>query len=363
MKKKKVIFLSNKAVPLQVKFCKELNKSKDIEYKFLFCAEASITREKYWDIELNSNCIVLEPVYFKNRFLNPTIIKVLKQLDGDIIILGGVYVIPTIIIANLYCRLLKKDRCIFSEGFVIPPLIKIQKFFLRLLYGNPKYIFATGERTVKEFKEIFPQSKIYNMPYPADIESNLSHKVRENVSSVRFLFSGRLTRFNNPVLLLKVFLKIKKKYPNISLNISGHGPVRNKIYRKIPKELIESGEVKLLEDQSCWEDVWNDYLMSDVLVMPRVYSGSWGQVIPEAMASGMGIIAGKNLDAAKDLIQHGFNGYLLSKINEKELEECMLKYIKNPELVTIHGRRNKELVKTQTFSYRAKQWNEIFLKE
>ena len=362
MKKKKVIFLSNKAVPLQVKFCEELNKSKNIEYTFLFCAKASITREKYWDVELKSNCIVLKPVYFKNRYLNPTIIKVLKQLDGDIIMLGSLNIIPTIIVANLYCRLLKKDRCIFSEGFSKYPFSKIKKIFIKLLYGNPKYIFATGKKAVKQFKELFPKSKLYNIPYPADIESNLHHKVRENVSSIRFLFSGQLIERNNPELLLKTFLKIKEKYPNISLNISGHGSLRNKIYQEIPRGLIESGEVKLLEKQSCWEDVWNDYLMSDVLVMPTAYSG-WGQVIPEAMASGMGIIAGENMEAGKELIQHGFNGYLLSDINEKELEEYMLKYIKNPELITIHGMRNKELAKTQTFSYRAKQWNEIFLYE
>ena len=357
MKKKKVIFLSNIAAPLQVRFCEQLNKSKNIEYKFIFCAKTSPDRGKHWNIELNSNCIVIKPVYFKNnkKYLNPSIIKVLKQLDGDILMVGGCS-IPTIVIANLYYRLLNKERCIYSEGFSKFPIKYLRTKLLRLQFGNPKYIFATGKKAVKQFKELFPKSKVYNMPYPADIESNLHHKIRENVSSVRFLFSGRLIKLNNPELLLKTFLKIKEKYPKISLNISGHGPSRDKIYQEISTELIESGEVKLLENQSRWEDV------SDVLVMPRTYCG-WGQVIPEAMASGMGIIAGENMEAAKNLIQHGFNGYLLSEINEKELERYMLKYIKDPELITIHGRRNKELAKTQTFLYRAEQWNRIFLNE
>ena len=138
--------------------------------------------------------MILKPVYeiFKGRslYLNPSIIKVLKQLDNDIIILGGLQ-IPTVLIANLYCRLLKKERCIYSERFSKYSFSKIQKFFLRLLYGNPKYIFAIGKNAVKQFKELFPKSRVYNMPYPADIESNLRHKVRENVSSVRFLFSGQ----------------------------------------------------------------------------------------------------------------------------------------------------------------------------
>lgn len=369
MKKKRVIVLSNIPAPFQVKFCAELNKSKNIEYKFLFCAYKEFNRQKYWEIELNSNCIVLKPVYRIGDifYLNPTIIKVLKQLKGDIIILGGLN-IPTVIIANLYYRLLNKERCVFTETvaslFPVKNAIlkKIHKIFIKLLYGNPKYVFATGKTAVKEFKELFPKSRIYNMPYAADIELNLCHKVRENVSSVRFLFSGQLTERNNPELLLKTFLKIKGKYPKISLNISGYGRLRNKIYQKIPKKLIESGEVKLLENKSRWEELSKDYLMSDVLVMPTAYSG-WGLVVPEAMASGMGIIAGENMEAAKNLIQYGFNGYLLSDINEKELEKYMLKYIKNPELVTIHGMRNKELAKTQTFSYRTKQYNKIFLEK
>lgn len=365
MKKKKVIFLSNIPAPFQVKFCEELNKSKNIEYKFLFCAKNEPIRKKYWEIELNSNCIVLKPVYgfYQNIYLNPTIIKVLKQLDGDIIMLGGLN-IPTVIIANLYYRLLNKGRCILSEPLSPKKFIfkKNRKIFIKLLYGNPKYIFAIGKTAVKQFKELFPKSKVYNLPYAADIDLNLLHKVRENVSSIRFLFSGQLIERNNPELLLKTFLKIKEKYPNTSLNISGYGPLHEKIYQKIPRELIESGEVKLLENHTHWEELSNDYLMSDVLVMPIAYSG-WGLVVPEAMASGMGIIAGENMEAAKNLIQHGFNGYLLSDINEKELEKYMLKYIKNPELVSIHGMRNKELAKTQTFSYRAKQWDEIFLEE
>lgn len=365
MKKKKVIFLSNIPAPFQVKFCEELNKSKNIEYKFLFCADYESKRPKHWENDLNNNCMVLKPVYriFKNRslYLNPSIITILKQLNGDIIIFGGLN-IPTVIIANLYYRLLNKERCIFGEKMLPKNAIvkKIEKVFVKLLYDNPKYIFAIGEMAVKEYKEIFPKSKIYNLPYAADIELNLRHKVRENVSSIRFLFSGQLIERNNPELLLKTFLKIKEQYPNISLNISGYGPLRDKIHQKIPKELIESGEVKLLENHTHWEELSNDYLMSDVLVMPTVYSG-WGLVIPEAMASGRGIIAGKNMEAAKNLIQHGYNGYLLSDINEKELEKYMLKYIKNPELVSIHGMRNKELAKTQTFSCRAKQWDEIFL--
>lgn len=364
MKKKKVIFLSNIPAPFQVKFCEELNKSKNIEYKFLFCADNESNRPKYWENDLNNNCMVLKPVYriFKNisLYLNPSIIKVLKQLDGDIIILGGLK-IPTVMIANLYYRLLNRDRCIFSEKMLPKNAIvkKIQEIFVKLLYGNPKHIFAVGEAAVKEYKEIFSKSKIYNLPYTADIELNLRHKVRENVSSIRFLFSGQLIERNNPELLLKTFLKIKEKYSNISLNISGYGLLHAKIYQEIPRKLIESGEVKFLENKSHWEELSDDYLMSDVLVMPTVYSG-WGLVVPEAMASGMGIIAGKNMEAAKNLIQHGYNGYLLSDINEKELEKYMLKYIKNPELISMHGIRNKELAKTQTFSYRAKQWDKIF---
>jgi glycosyltransferase involved in cell wall biosynthesis len=365
MKKKKVIFLSNIPAPFQVKFCEELNKSKYIEYNFLFCADNESNRPKHWETKLNNNCIVLKPVYFKNRrlYLNPSIIKVLKQLNGDIIILGGLN-IPTVIIANLYYKFLNKERCIFGEKMLPKNIIvkKIEKIFLKLLCGNPEYIFAVGEIAVKEYKEIFRKSKIFNLPYAADIDLNLRHKVRENVSSIKFLFSGQLIERNNPELLLKTFLKIKEKYPKISLNFSGYGPLRDKIYQKIHRELIESGEVKLLENHTNWEELSNDYLMADVLVMPTVYSG-WGLVIPEAMASGMGIIAGKNMEAAKNLIQHGHNGYLLSDINEKELEKYMLKYIKNPELVSIHGMRNKELAKTQTYSYRAKQWDEIFLED
>lgn len=64
--------------------------------------------------------------------------------------------------------------------------------------------------------------------------------------------------------------------------------------------------------------------------------------------------------AAKSLIRHDYNGFLLSELNVRELEKYMLEYIDNPDLIELHAKRNKRLAISQSFPFRANQWNKIF---
>ena len=75
------------------------------------------------------------------------------------------------------------------------------------------------------------------------------------------------------------------------------------------------------------------YSQSNVFVLPS-YSEegvieAWGLTVNEAMEYGLPVVATSAVGAAYDLIENGYNGYIVEENNINALEEGILKVIKN----------------------------------
>lgn len=357
--KRRIVFVSSIAAPLQVRFAEALTARGIHDYTFLFCNPSSRDRGSHWHLQLPTSCKVLRPVYFakQERYLNPSIFGELARLDADLLVFGGLK-LPTILLANTWFRTRRRLRCLFSEPPRSGAISHGQALALRLAYGSPHCVLATGRTALKVFGQAFPGALIENIPYPADIATNLAHAERAPGAKVRFLFSGRFVEGNHPLLALQAFALLRARHPGVELVFSGSGPQAAILHAACPPALRAEGAVRFAEGGS-WDDVWSEYRKADVLIMPREFCG-WGQVIPEAMASGMGIIAGAGMESARDLIEDGVNGFLLDRLDAATVANRMERYVARPELVTEHGRLNKRLAEQQTFEARAAQWDGFF---
>jgi len=170
-------------------------------------------------------------------------------------------------------------------------------------------------------------SLIYNA-VPFDITST---KKKYISPPINIIFCGRLSEEKNLFELLNVIsILISNGYKNFfNLDIYGDGP----LYQEINDFLI----IKKLENNCHLKGFINniDYVLNeyDLLINTSLVEACPYSIL-EAMAKGLPIIA-SNVGGNKELVRHGYNGFLYNNIDE--LTSYIINFIKNPKLIKVMG--------------------------
>lgn len=144
------------------------------------------------------------------------------------------------------------------------------------------------------------------------VDSQLFHPARRSPSlregwgldddDVAVIHVGRLAPEKNLPLLKRSFDTLRSAFPQrrMKLVIVGDGPQRAALERELP-EAIFCGTQR-------GEALANHYASGDVFVFPSL-TETFGNVVLEALASGLGVVAYDQAAAAQH-IRHGYNGVL-----------------------------------------------------
>jgi hypothetical protein len=95
------------------------------------------------------------------------------------------------------------------------------------------------------------------------------------------------------------------------------------------------------------DQVWGYYERAHVFVLPTLQD-NWPLVVPEAMSTGLPVLLSQRAGSLPDLIREGENGYSFDPEDHEGLADRLESYIRNPGLVTEHGKRSLELVSRYT---------------
>lgn len=114
------------------------------------------------------------------------------------------------------------------------------------------------------------------------------------------LYVGRLAAEKNLDLLLQAFAAMRQIDARLRLVLVGDGPLRDTLRQRCP-EAIFAG-------QRSGADLAAHYASADLFLFPSL-TETFGNVTPEAMASGLGLLAFDHAAAAQ-LVEHGHNGWL-----------------------------------------------------
>ncbi|WP_258102285.1 glycosyltransferase family 4 protein [Marinoscillum pacificum] len=219
-------------------------------------------------------------------------------------------------------------------------------------------IAAMGNNALRMYRKVF-QGKMINISYTFNHSKLLSKNPLPIDEPITFLYSGRLSAFRNPLLVIEAFAQARKEHPDIPMKLIMSG--KGELYQ----DCIDLINSKNLTDFIVWMNEFNDwheihsiYSKAHVLLALQRYS-TWGIIIQEAMASGMGIIASRTIEAADNLIIDEYNGYLIS-MNKDEAVKAMSNYIDNRKLIKLHGNRSKEVVKTVDIESQSKKLVSLF---
>lgn len=114
------------------------------------------------------------------------------------------------------------------------------------------------------------------------------------------LYVGRLAAEKNLELLLHAFAAMRRIDPRLRLVLVGDGPLRDVLKRRCPEARFAG--------QRSGTDLAAHYASADLFLFPSL-TETFGNVTPEAMASGLGVLAFDHA-AAGQLIDHGRSGWL-----------------------------------------------------
>ncbi|MDT4847003.1 GDP-mannose-dependent alpha-mannosyltransferase [compost metagenome] len=159
--------------------------------------------------------------------------------------------------------------------------------------------------------------------HPAKRSAQLRQNWGVDDDAVAVLHVGRLAAEKNLGLLARSFRALQASYPQrtLKLILVGDGPQRASLQQQLPDALfcgLQRGE-----------ELAAHYASGDLFLFPSL-SETFGNVVLEALASGLGVVAFEQAAAAQH-IRHGHNGALAVAEDEHGFIEAANWLLETPE--------------------------------
>lgn len=134
------------------------------------------------------------------------------------------------------------------------------------------------------------------------------------------LYVGRLAAEKNLTLLQESLQAMREVRPDIAQVIVGDGPARGQLQKALPDAHF-TGFVGQ-------ESLARHYASADLFIFPSL-SETWGNVVAEAMASGLAVVAFDHA-ASAELINSGYNGITVPAGNSAAFQQAAVDLCQHP---------------------------------
>jgi glycosyltransferase involved in cell wall biosynthesis len=191
---------------------------------------------------------------------------------------------------------------------------------------------------------------------PHSVDTQIFRPANRKSSDHVVLYVGRLVVEKGVGYLLKLAYRWRQK--DVKFWFVGEGPLREQIERMQNKY-----PVRHFSYVNRQEKLAEIYRRADVFVLPALptYEELFGIVLIEAMSTGLPVVAANSVGPS-EIIDHGINGYLVSKGNEKELENSLSYLLANPEIGKKMGLEGRgKVLKNYAVASVAKLWQKAML--
>ncbi|ADZ09559.1 glycosyl transferase group 1 [Methanobacterium lacus] len=204
---------------------------------------------------------------------------------------------------------------------------------------------TVSQKTERDLQAIKRTDKSHVVPNGIDLNQITNVKPAE--TGFELLFAGRLIKEKKVDLLLRSLPKVLKTCPDIKCMVVGDGPERSRL-EGLCKELELTATVEFSGFMEGYNELISIMKSSEVLVLPSEREG-FGMVVVEANACGTPVVVvDYPMNAAKDLVQEGRNGYI-SKPDPEDLAQTIIKTLKN----------RKNMVETSRSMSKNYDWDRI----
>lgn len=142
--------------------------------------------------------------------------------------------------------------------------------------------------------------------------------------SKKILFVSRLVKEKETDTLIRLHDLIKQRKVNWQLIITGDGPDRERMIRKMPKAIF-TGKKEA-------EELSEVYASCDIFIFPSL-TETFGNVVLEAMSSGLPVVAA-NAGGPADIVQDGQSGFLIDPKDENAFFDRIQQLVEDEVLYT-----------------------------
>lgn len=311
------------------------------------------------DIRENNLIVIKEPKsgflrYVYQFLINPRgylqLKRTIKSFKPDIIHLHNIdkHVLTFLMPVKKY----KTVRSIYDFGIVCPSFwgihkddqevceqgigykcinhgcIKLLSFpFYGYLYGIKHYFqkrrlhgYITATQLLKKYMENQGFKNIWAFPFFTMTHGN----IEADYKGKRILFVGKLEENKGCESLIRALDIVLKDIPDVKLTIVGSGLQEAKL-KDLSKTLNLDKNINFSGSVSN-KEVARYYLDSSVVAVPSVCMENSPIVIYEALSFGKPVIA-SNRGGNPDLIQNGYNGFLVKVNNPEELSAAIVRLL------------------------------------
>jgi glycosyltransferase involved in cell wall biosynthesis len=328
----KVLYIDDIPTPYRLAIHQYFSKSGNEQYRVLFCAKEEPGRR--WSIDFGElDYIVMSgwqlrppkqisPFSFK---FNLQVLKELRNFSPDRVILSG-YAHPTMWLAAWWCRYNAIPYGLSCEtskshGSIIQRTLKL--IIIGAMLKGMSFALPVSRHAGQFLRKLSkkPNLPIFLFPntpntYQMQMEikrGGVAIANRDDLTALGVpstgkivLFVGRLIVAKQPLDLLNAYQLLPYKARQDShLVFVGDGPLGEDIAARCHKE----DSVHMLGWVSDSAKLIRIMASADVFVLPSSYE-PWGTVVNEAMICGQSVVASDRVGAAREMIEHGKNGFI-----------------------------------------------------
>lgn len=237
----------------------------------------------------------------------------------------------------------------------------IKKVCYPVLFKFPAFFLPGGTRQAQYFNYYgVKNKKIINAQMTVDVDKikkyvacigylkreELRLKYGSQKNNVVFLFVGRLLDWKGIRELISAVELIQDQRAKLWIVGSGELTDEVKLATQRCNKITYFGRVS-------GDLLWCIYHAADVFVIPS-RSEPWGLVVNEAMASGLPIIATKNVGCINDLVLDKRHGIIVQPQNVTALLEALNYMLQNPEKRKLMAKNASEHIASWTLKNEAK---------
>ncbi len=228
------------------------------------------------------------------------------------------------------------------------------EFLKRRFLRNCDKSVVPGKASLEYLRSLgFPEANILIAPnavdnglFAAQAEHTRTHaaefRAKLKLPSRFILFAGRLVPEKGVFDLLEAYAKLESGLRSeVGLVFAGDGIAREQLAQQAKR--IGPGTV-CFPGFTQREDLARLYALAEILVLPT-HSDTWGLVVNEAMACGLPIIVSSVAGCSADLVEDGWNGYIVPPRDSEKLSLAIDSLLRQPELQQRMSARSSERIR------------------
>lgn len=352
---KKLVMISMRASPNQVRFIPALAKYFDVHHYFY--KDADVAWKK---VPLGDRCHLLDCGFkWHDRFFSFKILKLLRKHNPDVIFLGGMS-IPGNYLAYLWGKWHGRKVGVFTERSRVMSTGKPRGYdwkwrLLHWLYRKIDFIMPTDADIVPQFRDVFRfGDKVVAGRYPSDIGKYYDTPKRGKKASYTIIYPNRMLDIYNPLGMVDIFSRVLKRYPATILKMNAVGALRSQVEARI-RELGIEKNVVFLDALKTWDDLIGVYASCDIMTLPAKFSNG-NFTIAECAVSGLACVISDKVKGAYALM---LNRADVLELVEDLFVERICHYIEHPEEISQNVDVYRKKLRAETFEGTAELYKDI----